>query len=51
MNEASRKTGARVSLQLKALSGEKVEQDIRLDFPVSNNETKYEVILAGIDLA
>ena len=50
MDEASRKTGARVNLQLKALYGEKVEQAIRLDFPTSNNETEYEAILARIDL-
>ena len=27
-----------------------IEHVIRLDFPMSNNETKYEAILAGIDL-
>ena len=42
--------GARVGLQLKALIGEKVEQFIWLDFPVSNNETEYEAILAIVDL-
>ena len=38
------------NLQLKAPIGEVVEQAIQLDFPVSNNETEYEAILAGIDL-
>ena len=28
-----------------------MEQAIWLDFPASNNEAKYEAILAGIDLA
>ena len=42
--------GARVGLQLKALTGERIEHAIRLDFPPSNNETKYEAILVGIDL-
>ena len=27
-----------------------MEQAIRLDFPVSNNEAEYKAILAGIDL-
>ena len=48
---SSRHTGVGVGLQLKALTGERVEQAIRLDFPASNNETEYEGILAGIDLA
>ena len=43
--------GVGVGLQLKAPTRERVEQAIRLDFPVSNNETEYEAILAGIDLA
>ena len=51
MDGAPRQTGARVGLQLKAPIGERVEQAIRLDFLASNNETEYEAILAGIDLA
>ena len=47
---ASRQTGAGVRLQLKASTGERVEQAIQLDFPTSNNETEYKAILAGIDL-
>ena len=43
--------GAGVDFQLKALTGERIEQTIWLDFPASNNETGYEAILAGIDLA
>ena len=48
---ASLQMGAGVSLQLKALTGERIEQTIRLDLPASNNKTEYEAILAGIDLA
>ena len=48
---ASRQTRAVVGLQLKAPTGEMIEQAIRLDFPASNNETEYEVILVGINLA
>ena len=29
---------------------ERIEQAIRINFPVSNNKTEYEAILAGIDL-
>ena len=47
---ASRQTGAGVRLQLKAPTRERIEQDIRLDFLASNNETEYEAILDGIDL-
>ena len=51
VDDASRHTGAGVGLQLKALTGERVEKVIWLDFPTSNNETEYEAILAGVDLA
>ena len=51
MDGASRQTGAGVSLQLKAPTGKRIEQAIRLEFPGSNNETKYEAILVGFDLA
>ena len=48
MNYASHHKGVGISLQLKALNEEVVEQAIRLDFPASNNETNYEEILARI---
>ena len=51
MDVESHQTGARVGLQLKAPIGERIEQAIRLDFPTSNNETEYEVILAGVNLS
>ena len=38
-------------MQLKALTGESIEQAIRLSFPASNNETEYEAILVRVDLA
>ena len=47
---ASRQTGVGVGLQLKAPTRERIEQAIRLDFPVSNNKAEYEAILVGIDL-
>ena len=38
-------------MQLKSLGGEKIEQAIRLGFNASNNESEYEAIIAGIELA
>ena len=31
--------------------GDKIECMIRLDFPTTNNEVKYETLVAGLDLA
>ena len=31
--------------------GDKVKSMIRLDFPTTNNEVEYEVLIAGLDLA
>ena len=50
VDRASRQTGAGIGLQLKPLSGDKIEQAILLGFSTSNNESKYEAILAGIEL-
>ena len=51
MDDASHQTRARVGLQLKASTRERIEQVIRLDFLASNNETEYEAVIARIDLA
>ena len=50
MDGASRETGVSLGLELKAPTREIIEQDIRLDFPASNNETEYETFITGIDL-
>ena len=50
MDGPSRQTGAGLGLQLKAPTREIIEQAIRLDFPASKNEAKYEAIIAGLDL-
>ena len=47
----SRQTGAGICLQLKSLSGDKIEQAIQLGFSTSNNDLEYEAILVGIELA
>ena len=51
MDGTSRQTGAGLGLQLEAPTGEVIEHAIRLDFLASNNEFKYEAIIAGLDLA
>ena len=51
MDGASRQMGAGLGLQLKAPTGEVIEQAIRLSFHASKNEVEYEAIIAGLDLA
>ena len=47
----SRKSGVGIGLQLRTPSRDKIEQSIRLGFSASNNESEYEAILAGLELA
>ena len=35
---------------LRTPEGDKIECMIRLDFPMTNNEAKYEALVAGLDL-
>ena len=51
IDKASRQTGTGIDLQLKSPSGDKIEQAIRLGFNTYNNESEYEAILAGLELA
>ena len=51
MDGASRQIGAGIGLPLKSPGRDKIEQDIWLGFNASNNESEYEAILAGIELA
>ena len=48
---ASRQTGAGIGLQLTSPTGERVEQAVRLGFSATNNESEYEGIIAGLELA
>ena len=48
---ASRSSASGVGLLLQSPTGEQLEQAIQLGFPASNNETEYEAILSGLDLA
>ena len=51
VDRASRQTEVGIGLQLKFSVKEKIEQAIRLGFSASNKKSKYEAILAGIELA
>ncbi|RVW28218.1 hypothetical protein CK203_083659, partial [Vitis vinifera] len=44
---ASRTSRSKVGLLLRLPTGEQLEQAIRLGFPASNNEAKYEATLSG----
>ena len=50
MDGASQQTRAGLGLQLKAPTGEVIEQAIRLSFHAYKNEVEYEAIIAGLDL-
>ena len=36
---------------IQTSEGDKIKCMIRLDFPTTNNEAEYEVLVAGLDLA
>ena len=48
---ASRQTGAGIGLQLTSPIGERIEQEIRLGFNATNNESEYEAMIARLELA
>ena len=48
---ASRLSGADIGLQLTSHAGERIEQAVRLGFSASNNESEYEAMIAGLELA
>ena len=48
---ASRQTGAGIGLQLTSLTGERIEQAVQLGFNTTNNESEYEAMIAGLELA
>ena len=47
---SNRQTG-RVGIVLRSLEEDKIECMVCLDFPTTNNEVKYEALMAGLDLA
>ena len=38
-------------MQLTSPTGERIEQAIRLGFSITNNESEYEAMIAGLELA
>ena len=48
---ASRQSGAGIDLQLTSPTGERIEQAVRLGFDASNNESEYEALIVGVELA
>ena len=41
----------RVGIVLHSPEGDEIKYMVRLNFPTTNNEAKYEVLVAGLDLA
>ena len=50
-DESSNKQAGRAGIVLHSLERDKIECMVRLDFPTTNNEEKYEALVAGLDLA
>ena len=48
--ESSNKRTGGVGVVIQTSEGDKIECMIRLDFLMTNNEAKYEALVAGIDL-
>ena len=48
---ASRQTRAGIGLQLTSPTGERIEHAVQLGFSATNNESKYEAVIAGLKLA
>ena len=51
MDGSSNKHTRRIRVVLQSLEGDIIECDVRLQFPMTNDKAKYEVILTGLDLA
>ena len=48
---ASRHSGAGIGMLLTSPTGERIEQAVRLGFSASNNESEYEAMIVGLELA
>ena len=48
---ASKQSIAGIGLQLTSPARERIEQAVRLGFDASNNESEYEALIAGVELA
>ena len=50
-DESSNRQAGRAGIVLHSLERDKIECMVRLDFPTTNNEEKYEALVARLDLA
>ena len=50
-DESSNQRVGGAGVVIQTPEGDKIECMIRLDFPTTNNEAKYEALVAGLDLA
>ena len=48
---ASRQSGVDIGLQLTSHTGERIKQAVHLGFSASNNESEYEAMITGLELA
>ena len=48
---ASRQTGVSIGLQLTSPTGERIELAVWLGFSATNNESEYEAMIVGLELA
>ena len=51
MDESSNKQAGGVGIVLHSPEGDEIKYMVRLNFPTTNNEAKYEVLVARLDLA
>ena len=51
MDKSSNRQAGRAGIVLHSYKGDKIECMVRLDFPTTNNEVEYEVLVVGLDLA
>ena len=51
MDRLSNRQAEGVDIVLRSLEGDEIECMVRLNFPATNNEAKYETLVAGLDLA
>ena len=51
MDGSSNRKGGGAGIVLLSPEGDTIECMVRLDFPATNNESEYEELIAGLDLA
>ena len=51
MNGSSNRLTGGAGIVLLSSEGDAIECMVRLDFPATNNESEYEALIAGLDLA